>query len=322
MLPVKKTAVTVIAALTGMGVLSSCSTADASDSGEVRVVATFSIISDIAENIAGDEVDVHSIVPLGVDPHEYTPLSDDIKATTEADLVLWNGLNMEVGDGWFESLTEVADKNIDDDNVVEVSSGVEPMHLTDAGGESEINPHAFLDPNVGMIYAENIRDGLIEVDPDNAEYYRDNAEEYLAELREIDSDYDERLGEIPEEHRLLVASENAYQYMADRYGLTPGYIWAIDTDEQGSPQQIAELVELIKQRDVPAVFVESNVDTRPMETVANEADVEIAGTIFSDELGEPGKDGGTYVSMLEHNLEIIHAGLTEDASNDDGGEDS
>src|SRR5699024_1817017 len=145
----------------------------------------FSIISDIAENIAGDEVDVHSIVPLGVDPHEYTPLSDDIKATTEADLVLWNGLNMEVGDGWFESLTEVADKNIDDDNVVEVSSGVEPMHLTDAGGESEINPHAFLDPNVGMIYAENIRDGLIEVDPDNAEYYRDNAEEYLAELREI-----------------------------------------------------------------------------------------------------------------------------------------
>src|SRR5699024_8959452 len=128
--------------------------------------------------------------------------------------------------------------------------------------------------------------------------------------------------EIPNDHRLLVASENAYQYMAERYGLTPGYIWAIDTDEQGSPQQIADLVDLITERDVPAVFVESNVDTRPMETVATEADVEIAGTIFSDELGEPGEEGGTYISMLEHNLETIHAGLTAADSSDDAGEDS
>lgn len=311
----------IFSALAGALVLSACSDADAGERGNVQVVATFSIISDIAENIGGDGVDVHSIVPLGVDPHEYTPLSDDIQATTEADLVLWNGLNMEVGDGWFESLVEIADKDVDAADVVEVSAGVEPMHLTDEGGESEVNPHAFLDPNVGMIYAENIRDGLIEADPDNAESYRKNAEKYLDELEEVDDEYQARFGEVPDDQRVLVASENAYQYMADRYNLTPGYIWAIDTDEQGSPQQIAALVELIKQRDVPAVFVESNVDTRPMETVADEAGVEIAGTIFSDELGEPGDDGGTYISMLEHNLETIHAGLTDSSDgNGDGDE--
>src|SRR5690625_2674965 len=208
----------------------------------VQVVATFSIVADIASNIAGPDAQMHSIVPLGVDPHEYTPLAADIEATTRADIVFFNGLNMEVGDGWFAALIDTADKSVGSEQVVEVSVGVEPMYLSDAdGSEHEINPHAFLDPNVGMIYAENIRDGLVAIDPDNAAAYEERAEKYLAQLQEIDADYQEQLGEIPAAQRVLVTSENAYQYLAERYGLTTGYIWAIDTEEPGSPDQFTRI---------------------------------------------------------------------------------
>ncbi|HLR55558.1 MAG TPA: zinc ABC transporter substrate-binding protein [Actinomycetales bacterium] len=288
----------------------------------VHIVATFSIVADMVENIAGPQAHVHSIVPLGVDPHEYTPLAADIEETTHADVVFFNGLNMEVGDGWFESLIDTAGKEADSDQVVEVSAGVEPMYLAPSdGSEHEINPHAFLDPTVGMIYAENIRDGLIAIDPDNAQEYEARAAEYLDDLRDIDAQYQEKLAEIPPDQRVLVTSENAYQYMAARYDLTTGYIWAIDTEEQGSPGQITQLVSLIRERKVPVVFVESNVDTRPMETVADEAEVPIAGTIFSDELGKPDETGGTYLAMLEHNLTQIHSGLTGKTGADSGDDD-
>src|SRR5690625_4830543 len=301
--------------------VSACGTSAVGGEAEIEdgvaIVATFSVVADISANIAGPDAFVHSIVPLGVDPHEYTPLAADIEKTTTADIVFFNGLNMEVGDGWFNSLIETAGKELDSEQVVEVSAGVEPMYLTHAdGSEHEINPHAFLDPNVGMTYAENIRDGLIAIDPDNAAAYEERAEKYLAQLQEIDADYQEQLGEIPAAQRVLVTSENAYQYLAERYGLTTGYIWAIDTEEQGSPDQITRLVGLIKEREVPVVFVESNVDTRPMETVAAEAGVPIAGTIFSDELGQPGATGGTYLGMLEHNLIEIHAGLLGESAHD------
>lgn len=275
--------------------------------GTVQVVATFSIVADITEAIGGDAVDVHSMVPIGTDPHEYTPLPQDIGKTTDADLVVWNGLNMEMGDGWFESLMDVSGKDIDSEQVTEASAGVDPKFLTSgSGAESEVNPHAFLDPQVGMVYAENIRDGLIAVDPDRSEIYNQNAEAYLAELTEIDQQYVDLVEAIPEEHRVLVTSENAYQYMADRYGLDAGYIWAIDTDEQGSPEQINALVALIKDREVPVLFVESNVDTRPMETVSRETGSPIFATIFSDELG-----AGSYLGMLRHNITEINAGLAD-----------
>ena len=273
--------------------------------GQVQVVATFSIVADIAEAIGGDAISVHSMVPIGTDPHEYTPLPRDIAKTTDADLVVWNGLNMEMGDGWFESLMDISGQAIGSDQVVEASEGVEPKFLTSASGAvSEVNPHAFLDPHVGMVFAQNIRDGLIAVDPERSEIYAQNAEAYLAELAEIDQQYVDLIEEIPARQRVLVTSENAYQYMADRYGLDVGYIWAIDTDEQGSPEQINSLVKLVRDRQVPVLFVESNVDTRPMETVARETGSPISDTIYSDELG-----AGSYLGMLRHNITVINAGL-------------
>lgn len=302
-----------LALLAAASLLAACSsdaTAD-DDAANLQVVTTFSIIGDIAAEIGGDEVTVHSIVPIGVDPHEYTPLPKDVQKSTNADILFWNGLNMEVGGGWFESLTEVADKKLETPEVVEVSVGVTPMYLaSEDGGESEVNPHAFLDPNVGMIYAENVRDGLIEVDPDNRATYEANATKYLEALADIDAMYTEKIAEIPENHRVLVTSEHAFQYMTERYGLTSGYIWEIDTDELGSPEQINALIALVRASDVPALFVESNVDTRPMETISAETGVEIAGVVFSDELGKPGETGDIYLKMLTANIEQIHKGLS------------
>lgn len=284
---------------------------------KLQVVTTFSILGDIVNEIGGDAIEMHSIVPLGVDPHEYAPLPLDMQKSTDADIMFWNGLNMEVGDGWFEALVDVAGKQIDTQEVVEVSVGVTPKYLTSEDGkESEINPHAFLDPTVGMIYTKNIRDGLIGIDPENAQLYEENAESYLAELAEIDELYIEKISEIPEEHRVLITSEHAYQYMVDSYGLEPGYIWEIDTDEQGTPEQISSLISLVRSTGVPVLFVESNVDSRPMETISAETGVPIYGVIYSDELGQPGSDGSIYLTMLTHNITQIHAGLTQGGDND------
>lgn len=282
------------------------------DSDKLQVVTTFSIIGDIASEIGGDRVSVHSIVPLGVDPHEYSPLPLDVKKSTDADIIFWNGINMEMGGDWFEALVGVAGKDMESDQVVVVSDEVTPLYLTsETGTKDEINPHAFLDPNVGMLYVGAIRDGLIEVDPDNTQAYTDNAETYLGELKEMDELYQTKIAEIPENQRVLVTSEHAYQYMTERYGLKSGYIWEIDTDEQGTPEQISALVKLIRNSGVPVVFVESNVDARPMETIAKEAGVTVFGKLFSDELGQPGADGGTYLAMLKFNIDQIHAGLSQ-----------
>lgn len=280
------------------------------DNDKLQVVTTFSILYDIVKNIGGDHVDIHSLVPIGTDPHQYSPLPLDVQKATDADVVFYNGLNMETGDGWFDSLMETAGKK--DGPVYELAEGVEPMYLTsEDGSEEEVNPHAFLDITVGIKYAENALEALKKEDPDHAEAYEKNAKEYITKLEDLHKEYKERVNELPEERRVLVTSERAYQYMAAQYGLKEGYIWEIDTDEQGTPTQITSLVDFVKENDVPALFVESNVDKRPMETVSKETGVHIAGKLFSDEIGKEGDDGDTYIKMLKWNIDTIIDGLSK-----------
>lgn len=275
---------------------------------KVRVVATFSILSDMVEHIGGDRVEVHNLVPIGTDPHDFEPLPDDLKAMSEAEVFFYNGLNLEGGDsGWFARLTNSVGTS--PDIVFEASQGITPMYLSDEKGRSQENPHAFLNPVNGMIMAENIRDALIEADPEGAQVYQQNAETYLAQLADMDSQYRDKFSAIPEQRRILVTSERAFQYMASEYGLQEGYIWAIDTDENGSPSQITGLVEFVLANDVPVVFVESNVDRRPMETVSRETGVPIGGVVMSDEIGHPGADGDSYLEYLHHNLTVISEGI-------------
>lgn len=284
-------------------------TKEKAQSDQMKVVTSFTIIEDMAKEIGGDLVDVYNLVPTGTDPHEYEPLPDDIKAATDADVLFYNGLNLEGGDhGWFAKMMEST--NQDWDIAYELAKDVEPMYVTtDDGEEEEINPHAFLDPVVGIQMAETARDAFIEIDPDNQETYEQNAEVYLETLNDIDEQYKTRIEEIPAEDRILVTSERAYQYMAERYGLEEGYIWAVDTEENGSPEQITSLLEYLKDAEPPVLFVETNVDKRPMETISKESGIDIFGEIFSDEIGAPGEEGDTYVKYLQFNIDVIHDGL-------------
>lgn len=280
----------------------------ASAADKLPVVATFSIIYDIVSAVGGDRVDVYSIVPLGQHPHEYTPLPLDVRKATDATAIFWNGLDMELGDGWFENLLHAAGKSVDGNRVFALAEGVEPMYLVD-GGKQEINPHAFLSVPIAMQYVKNARDGLIRVDPEHAEVYAANAATYLAQLEELHVQYVERMGRIPEERRILVTAERAFQYMAAEYGLKEGYVWAIDTDEQGTPRQILDLISFVRRHDVPVMFAESNVDRRALETVSRETGVPIFGTLYSDELGAEDGASGTFLGMLVWNLETIYSGL-------------
>lgn len=275
----------------------------------LKVVTTFTLLEDIVNQIGGDSVETFNLVPTGTDPHEYEPLPEDMRETEDADVLFFNGFNLEGGDnGWFAKLIGATDQ--DDKNIYEVADGVDPMYLSsEDGDEEEINPHSFLDPNVGMIMAENVKDALIEASPENKDLIEKNAEKYHATLVEMDEQYKTRIEDVPEEDRILVTSERAYQYIAARYGLKEGFIWEIDTEENGTPEQITGLVNFVKDEGPPVLFVESNVDTRPMETVSSESGVDIfEGKLYSDEIGVKGEED-TYVKFLQYNIDKIHEGL-------------
>ncbi|MFD1167568.1 metal ABC transporter substrate-binding protein [Oceanobacillus caeni] len=288
-------------------------TANDNNDDVLKVVTSFTLLEDIVHQIGGEHVEIHNLVPIGTDPHEYEPLPEDIKKATDADILFYNGLNLEGGEhGWFFKMMNTVGQK--DENIFELTKGVEPKYLTEKGeAEHEMNPHAFLDPNVGMIMVEKAHDALVKADPENKEEYDKNAKAYIEKLKEIDEEYKNKIADIPEENRILVTSERAFQYMADRYGLEEGYIWEIDTEENGSPEQIKSLVNFLKERDVPILFLESNVDSRPMETVSEESGVEIyKDKIFSDEIGKKGEAGDTYIKFLEYNIDKIYNGLKGD----------
>lgn len=278
-----------------------------SDANEkLKVVTSFTIIADMAREIGGDSVEVYNLVPSGTDPHEYEPLPDDIKAATDADILFYNGLNLEGGeDGWFMKMMDSVNQK--DENIFSLNERVEPKYLSSGDGEVEVNPHSFIDPAVGIKMAEDLRDALVAKHPTDSDKIKELGDTYVQRLIDLDKEFEERISSIPEENRILVTSERAFQYLNDHYGLKEAFIWEVDTEENGSPQQIKELVDYIKENNVPVLFVESNVDTRPMETVSKESGVPIADKpIYSDEIGNPGDEIDTYVKYLEYNMELIH----------------
>lgn len=278
----------------------------------LQVVTSFTIIADMAREVGGDAVDVYNLVPTGTDPHEYEPLPQDIKKATDADVLFYNGLNLEGGkSGWFFKMVDSVGQK--EENIFSLTERVEPMYLSgEDGKEEEINPHAFIDPAVGIKMAEDMRDAFMEVDPDRKDHYKERGDDYVNRLKEIDKEYEEKINDIPKEKRVLVTSERAFQYMTSHYGLEEAFIWEIDTEENGSPAQIKSLVSYLKEHKVPVLFIESNVDRRPMETVSKESGVPITEKpIYSDEIGEPGDEVDTYVKYLNYNIKLIHDELSQ-----------
>lgn len=280
------------------------------DNGKLQVIATYSIIYDIVKNVGGDRIDIHTLAPVGSNPHEYDPLPKDVQLTTDADAVFYNGLNLEGGNSWFEKLLETTGKAEKDAPVFRLSEGVTPMHLTTKGKESEEDPHAWLDVRNGIKYAENAKNAFIKIDPDHADEYEANAEAYIAELQKLHEEAVARYNEIPQEKRLLITSEGAFKYFSEAYGFEAAYIWEINSENQGSPEQVSKVVDFIRSKEDPVLFVETSIDPRSMETVSSETGVPIFGKVFTDSIGKPGEDGDTYIKMMEWNIDTIYRGLT------------
>ncbi|MCP3739589.1 metal ABC transporter solute-binding protein, Zn/Mn family [Rossellomorea sp. BNER] len=274
-------------------------------SDKVQVVTTYSILYDIVKNIGGDQVEVHSMVPFGANPHEYDPLPEDVKKTADADVVFYNGLNLEAGNSWFEKLLGTTGKSGKDAPVFRLSEGVEPKYLTTKGKEGQEDPHAWLNIENGIQYAKNARDALIKIDPNNKEVYEKNAKDYINELSALHEEAKKGFANIPENERYLVTSEGAFKYFSDAYNIKAGYIWEINAENQGSPDQIRQVIDLINEKDINVLFLETSIDPRSMETVSRETGVPIGGKVFTDSLGKPGEDGDTYIGMMKWNIKTI-----------------
>ena len=303
--------VLLLLAFVGLAACSSQKSSTDSSSSKLNVVATNSIIADITKNIAGDKINLHSIVPVGQDPHEYEPLPEDVKKTSKADLIFYNGINLETGgNAWFTKLVENAKKKENKDYYA-VSEGVDVIYLEGQSEKGKEDPHAWLNLENGIIYAQNIAKRLSEKDPANKETYEKNLKAYVEKLSALDKEAKEKFNNIPEEKKMIVTSEGCFKYFSKAYNVPSAYIWEINTEEEGTPDQIKTLVEKLRKTKVPSLFVESSVDDRPMKTVSKDTNIPIYAKIFTDSVAEKGEEGDSYYSMMKYNLEKIAEGLSK-----------
>ena len=267
-----------------------------------RVATTFTIIQDIAQNVAGTAAVVESITRPGAEIHDYQPTPQDVVRAQGADLVLWNGMNLE---RWFEKFIDTA-KGVPS---AVVSDGVVPMPIREGPYQDKPNPHAWMSPASALIYIENIRKALAALDPAQAETYAANARAYAERVRAIEAPMRARLARIPEAQRWLVTSEGAFSYLARDFGLREAYLWPINADQQGTPQQIRRLIDTVRRNKVPVVFSESTVSDRAAKQVARETGARYGGVLYVDSLSESGGPVPTYLKLLEVTVDTIARGF-------------
>lgn len=276
------------AVLLAAGVSSACTQAG---DKRFKVVTSFTILADIARNVAGDAAVVESITKPGAEIHNYQPTPGDLVRAQGADLILRNGLNLEL---WFEQFLA----NLGDVPTAVVSDGIEPMGIGEGPYVGKPNPHAWMSPAAGLVYVDNIATALIRHDPANAQTYRRNAEAYKLRIRAATDPIRQRLAAIPEQRRWLVTSEGAFSYLARDFGLRELYLWPINADQQGTPQQVRKVIDQMRRYDIPVIFSESTISPDPARQVARETGADYGGVLFVDSLS--GQDGPvpTYIDLL------------------------
>lgn len=274
-------------------------------SEKMTVVTTFTIIQDIAQNVAGEVADVQSITKAGAEIHDYEPTPKDIAKVKDADLILYNGMNLE---RWFEKF--YADAK--DTPAVVVTEGITPLPIKAGAYKDLPNPHAWMSPTNALIYVENIKNAFITHDPKNKDIYIKNAEAYTQKIKDMDEPLRAKFAQIPEGERYLVTSEGAFSYLAKDYGLKEAYLWDINAEQQGTPQQVKALIDTIKTNKIPVVFSESTISDKPAKQVAKETGAHYGGVLYVDSLSE--KDGAvpTYLDLLNVTTSTIVKGF-EDA---------
>lgn len=290
--------------------LSACSDtspgAGGGQSGRPVVLTTFTVLADIAQNVAGDKLQVESITKVGAEIHGYEPTPQDIAKASRAQLILDHGMNLE---GWFTQFVE----EIDVPHAV-VSEGVEPIDITEDSYAGKPNPHAWMSPLNVQIYVENIRDAFIDLDPANSAVYTENARAYNQELKQLQDNLVAGLSGLEPNHRAIVSCEGAFSYLARDAGLTEKYIWAVNAEQQATPRQIASAIEFVKENQVPAVFCESTVSDAPMQQVVQASGSTFGGTLYVDSLSEADGPVPTYLDLIRHDSTVILEALTGKSS--------
>jgi manganese/iron transport system substrate-binding protein len=269
-----------------------------------RVVTTFTVIQDIAQNVAGTTAVVESITRPGAEIHDYQPTPLDIVKAQAADLVIWNGMNLE---RWFEPFFQ----NVKDVPSIVASEGVDPIGIGEGPYRGKPNPHAWMSPTNALIYVENIRRALVKHDPANAEAYTKNAALYSARVKAIDGPLRKRFASIPEAQRWLVTSEGAFSYLARDYGMRELYLWPINADEVGTPKQVRRVIDLVRENKIPVVFSESTVSDRSARQVAKETGARYGGVLYVDSLSDVRGPVPSYLKLLEVTVETIVKGFGE-----------
>ncbi len=273
-----------------------------SASGKKRVVTSFTIIADMAREVAGNAADVESITKPGAEIHGYEPTPKDIVKAQGADLVLWNGMNLEL---WFEKFFT----NVKAVPSAVLTEGVTPMGISEGPYTGKPNPHAWMSPANAVIYVENIRRALVKMDPANEAVYTANAAAYTAKIKALDEPIRQKLAAIPEEQRWLVSSEGAFSYLCANYGLRQLYLWPINADAQGTPQQVRNVIDGVRANRIPVIFSESTVSDKPAQQVAKETGARYGGVLYVDSLTDADGPAPSYLKLLETNAETIVKGF-------------
>ena len=265
---------------------------------KIQVVTSFTIIADMAQAIAGECAEVQSLVEYGADIHNYQPKPQTLVKAMEADLILWNGLNLEL---WYERFLT----DLDHVPSVIVSEGIEPININSGDYEGKPNPHAWMSPTDAMIYANNIAKALNATNPQSSTYYRANLNSYKQQLEEIRLSMLKRLKGIPKDQRFLVTSEGAFSYLARDMGFKELYLWPINTDQQGTPRQVQRVVDLVKQHQIPVIFSERTVSAKPAKQVAQETNARYGGALYVDSLDAQGGQINSFIAMLSYTIDTI-----------------
>ncbi|MCJ7858137.1 metal ABC transporter substrate-binding protein [Corynebacterium kalidii] len=266
-----------------------------------EVLATFTILADMAQEVAGDVLEVASLTRPGAEVHGYDPTPGDIRTAADAEMILSNGLGLE---NWLDKLTADSDATR-----VTVTDGIDPVTIA---GTDDPNPHAWMSPTLASVYVDNIVDALSDHRPADAGTFRDNAAAYRERLDEVRRDLTDGLSRLPEHQRALQTCEGAFSYLTRDAGLTESYIWPVNSDAETTPDQIRRATAFVEDNDVPAVFCESTVDPGPKEQLVRDTGARDGGTLYVDSLTEADGDAPTYLDLLRHDVDTIVTGLRGD----------
>lgn len=294
---------TTLKTLLTAGALTLMTTA-ASAQEKFKAVTTFTVIADMARNVAGDAAIVESITKPGAEIHGYSPTPRDIIRAQDADLVLWNGLNLEL---WFEQFLS----NLRDVPSATLTDGIDPISISEGEYDGKPNPHAWMGLSTALIYVDNIRDAFVLHDPDNADTYRANAEAYKAQITAAITPLRNAILEVPTQQRWLATCEGAFSYLIRDFEMKELYLWPMNADQQGTPQQVRKVIDTVRENDIPAVFCESTVSQAPAKQVARETGAKYGGVLYVDSLTEADGPVQTYLDLLRVTSETIVKGLTE-----------